>query len=246
MNHLQRGIASFFAILIVFQIVLLLPAYSVPSDLNHADVTVYTHNHYPTSLSDDVWEVYEERSALILQALDVYYYSAYGLYPIAPSTAKYNCHSYAWYDRSSTNIIWINNPIAFVTDATPITASNVQPGDIVVYTEQGDIIHSAVVESISGGELVLVSKWGEAGLYRHTLYQNPYSPPDVQSDVSYYRIECKYNHYYTDLGRTKHQATCWCGNSIVEEHSMIASGNLFVCSKCGHSVEMWSNEPVTE
>ena len=35
---------------------------------------------------------------------------------IAPSSSKYNCHSYAWYMQSTSNPYWMNDPSSYYTD----------------------------------------------------------------------------------------------------------------------------------
>ena len=35
---------------------------------------------------------------------------------IAPSSSKYNCHSYAWYMQSTSNPYWMNDPSNYYTD----------------------------------------------------------------------------------------------------------------------------------
>ena len=97
------------------------------------------------------------------------------------ATRKYNCHSYAWYSTSSSNVRWMNNPSAYMSDGSyskRASKSSARVGDKVYYGTSGN--HSGIVDSISsGGVIYVVSKWGSAGLYRHTLTDCPYSSSNV-------------------------------------------------------------------
>lgn len=91
---------------------------------------------------------------------------------IAEPTTNYNCHSYAWYRQSTSNIYWMNNPTKYFSDGSYSLSST---GSIAVYFTHSNItvsnpVHSAVV---SGSNFV--SKWGQAGLYRHSPGHSPYN-----------------------------------------------------------------------
>lgn len=98
---------------------------------------------------------------------------------ISSSTAKYNCHSYAWISASTSNIYWLNNPENFSGSNSFSfinTNGSVQAGDKVViysYDDYGNIApaHSVIV-NIGGYYLTpiyVTSKLGTAGLYTSTL-----------------------------------------------------------------------------
>ncbi len=106
---------------------------------------------------------------------------------VSSGNCKYNCHSYAWHDQSSSNIYWINNPGPYMSDSSytkilsGLNASSLAAarGDIIFYGELSDLFHahSAVMDSEpSGAPLAartVVSKWGAHGVFRHTLANVP-------------------------------------------------------------------------
>ena len=97
---------------------------------------------------------------------------------VAEPTIKYNCHSYAWYQQSTSNPYWMVNPNAYMTDGSYIVASGTKPRvGFRAFYYNGD--HSAVVHSIkvvSGAQTIYYrSKWGSAGVYEHTVSHAPYA-----------------------------------------------------------------------
>lgn len=104
------------------------------------------------------------------------------------ATAKYNCHSYAWYSQSTSNNRWMNYTAKYWTDGSYrfsssqsyATASNA-PSPLVIGTRVsyvgGD--HSAY----KSGATTLTSKWGQAGLYSHAPNHTPYTST---STLNYY------------------------------------------------------------
>lgn len=94
---------------------------------------------------------------------------------ISEPTTNYNCHSYAWYSQSTSNKYWMNSPVKYYADGSYSVSSN-NSGSVAIYFGHpnitvGNPIHSAVVE----GDDVFVSKWGQAGLYRHSPNHSPYN-----------------------------------------------------------------------
>jgi len=50
-----------------------------------------------------------------------------------------------------------------------------QPGDLVVFRNNGEIVHSAIVRYVADGQPLLVeSKWGSLGVYVHPVEESPY------------------------------------------------------------------------
>lgn len=96
------------------------------------------------------------------------------------ATAKYNCHSYAWYSQSTSNNRWMNytskywgdGSYRFSSSQSYASASNA-PSPLVIGTRVsyvgGD--HSAY----KSGATTLTSKWGKAGLYTHAPNYTPYT-----------------------------------------------------------------------
>lgn len=103
------------------------------------------------------------------------------------ATRYYNCHSYAWYSTKSTNKYWMNNPEAYMTDGS-YTSGTAKAGRKVFYDNDNDNDvsgnHSGIVYSVSGHTIMVTSKWGEYGLYRHNIYDSPYSGD--KTDYSYW------------------------------------------------------------
>lgn len=120
---------------------------------------------------------------------------------LANPTKKYNCHSYAWYSQSTSNIYWMNNPSKYMTDGSynKVTKMNTLVGDRMVYytstngTNSG-INHSAIIVSYvnypkSRRTFVVKSKWGQLGLYQHSWDDGPYmywNGSKSPSDLEYY------------------------------------------------------------
>lgn len=123
---------------------------------------------------------------------------------IADSSAVYNCNSYAWYSRTTSNCVWIRdeNIHPYIDDGTYEEINGIgDVGDIIFYfNSNNENIHSGVViaktEGISNNicgnsNLVTVrSKWGEWGLYEHRGDQCPYTSTYGGSAVyvKYYRV----------------------------------------------------------
>jgi hypothetical protein len=92
------------------------------------------------------------------------------------ATTMYNCHSYAWYSTSSSNSYWMNDPALYMSDGsyTKVGFTPTASGQIMYYPVPGG--HSAIVYTPSSNiwSVVLTSKWGEYGLYRHNYGNDPY------------------------------------------------------------------------
>lgn len=109
------------------------------------------------------------------------------LYPNAirrkSATKRYNCHSYAWHDQSPENNVWLINPFPYMTDGSYLNAGSAAAGRRVFYRNTGSEVgtdgktlgdHSGIVKSV-GSTIMVTSKWGEYGLYEHTIYDCPYA-----------------------------------------------------------------------
>lgn len=46
---------------------------------------------------------------------------------IGEATKNYNCHSYAWYQRSINNKIWIPSANTYMTDGSTVRVNTVTP-----------------------------------------------------------------------------------------------------------------------
>lgn len=146
-------------------------------------VTLYTPapNNTPyTAYYNQTWSdmgLTEEQ----VQATEEQYSRNYSATRLRNYSVKYNCHSYAWIDTSSSNLYWLDTPIVFMADRTYIqNLSLPTAGNIVFYDSDygSESDHSGIVYSFSGGYgggVMVISKWGSAGLYLHSLYDCPYN-----------------------------------------------------------------------
>ncbi len=102
-------------------------------------------------------------------------------------TIHYNCHSYAWYSRSTSNCIWINSPeqSKFINDGSYPYYTVTYNGQIPSYSSALRVVyccddHSA--NKYNGTLTYFFSKWGKAGLMKHTPAYCPYD----SSMLAYY------------------------------------------------------------
>lgn len=103
--------------------------------------------------------------------LDNYMASNYSSYTkVRSASSKYNCHSYAWYSTSSSNIYWINDPSPVYGNTNywtlwVIPMRNWQSGDRITFWSGSTLLHSAIVNSSS----TCTSKLGHYGVYKTTI-----------------------------------------------------------------------------
>ncbi|MDW7662677.1 MAG: hypothetical protein SCL54_14765 [Bacillota bacterium] len=103
---------------------------------------------------------------------------------IAPSTTKYNCHSYAWYYASSSNSYWMNYPTSYMVDGSYNQFTNVIEANSSTRLYYNNGNHSAVVYANGGPlagphKLTVTSKWGELPLMRHVAEYSPYNSTGI-------------------------------------------------------------------
>jgi hypothetical protein len=100
--------------------------------------------------------------------------------PTHPATSHYNCHSYAWYNRSSSNPYWINaknnNNVLQLSRYWTNDAYMSCPASQgeVVYYPNGD--HSAVKRA----DGKFISKWGKGPVMIHEPSYCPYTSTNLQ------------------------------------------------------------------
>lgn len=102
---------------------------------------------------------------------------------IGQASRKYNCHSYAWYEQSTSNQFWLNSLAPnyelqlqrFWTDDYYYITS--EDNAEKVFYVSGD--HSAIPLSTS----LYISKWGTAPLMEHAPFYCPY----ISTDRHYYK-----------------------------------------------------------
>lgn len=99
------------------------------------------------------------------------------------ATKRFNCHSYAWYSQStSTNKYWMDNPSAYWTDGSYVSSSAAAGRKVRYMSGQ----HSAIMYRYTSGEIYYVSKWGQAGVYKHSPSYGP-SEYNYGAGVKYYK-----------------------------------------------------------
>jgi len=136
-----------------------------------------TYVYTPNGSSVQVLIRGEELTSAEKAAADSYMDSRYpNATRLRSATTKYNCHSYAWYSTSSSNSYWMNNPASYMSDGsyTKVGFTPTASGQKMYYPVPGG--HSAIVYTSSSNiwNVVLTSKWGEYGLYRHNYGHDPY------------------------------------------------------------------------
>lgn len=167
---------------------------------------------------------------------------------LAPPTYAYNCHSYAWYQQSTTNNFWINNEEdveLIIEDEHCVQVSEPSVGDIVVYrTSFGTILHSGVVVGFQNEEPLIVSKWAQRGLYQHTVTNawDNYYKASWGDTYTYYRYNKTHSLMYISYD-SYHTIICSknCGYYYNDLHTYTLSSNnsnthIYYCYTCGHTM----------
>ncbi len=127
----------------------------------------------PKGSSVSVFERQEATSNEIA-SMNSYMYSRYPKATrLRSATYKYNCHSYAWYSTSSSNIWWMDNPGRYMSDGSYTKQSSAASGQKIYYPMPGNQ-HSGIITSVNGSSIMLNSKWGAYGLYNHSVIYCPY------------------------------------------------------------------------
>lgn len=90
------------------------------------------------------------------------------------ATYKYNCHSYAWYSTSTSNVWWMNYPSYYMTEGS-YTQTTAASGRKIFYPT-ANLQHSGIISSV-GSYVQVTSKWGAYGLYSHAENNCPYATP---------------------------------------------------------------------
>jgi hypothetical protein len=86
---------------------------------------------------------------------------------ISPPTAEFNCHGFAYADGHG----WFNHPRRLMEDDfDQMSLESARRNDVVVYMNEGTLMHSARVTRVDNGQIVeLKSKWGNLALLKHDL-----------------------------------------------------------------------------
>lgn len=167
---------------------------------------------------------------------------------IYPPNLLYNCHSYAWYQTSTSNKYWINDVDLYVKDSHKIVHSkfSAKVGDIVVYhRKDGTRTHSAKIVSITPtGEIMCESKWGVSGIYHHEIGDVPRSYYEGYNDAQYiiYKVYTSHSYSLTAIDDKSHTRVCnFCSYTITSPHSYSVSSynahtHTLQCTICKRTV----------
>lgn len=131
-------------------------------DVKKISRTVQSYIMYTSMGTPVEYYKYDEYPQFVLDSIEQ---NALNRYPRAilhsGATAKYNCHSFAWYSNLPTNDRWIPYADAYVTDGTA-TQFSVPYSGLRAYWEGG--IHSGVIVI---APYICLSKWGAGPLMEH-------------------------------------------------------------------------------
>lgn len=104
---------------------------------------------------------------------------------IAQPTVKYNCHSYAWYSRSTSNPYWIgykNAPSIYTTDGSYKRNSGTPRSGMKAWYNYGEHSGICIGSKLEYSQQVhyVESKWGMAGVYEHPYSYSPYTSANIR------------------------------------------------------------------
>lgn len=99
----------------------------------------------------------------------------------AEPTVKYNCHSYAWYQQSTSNPYWIGKtsaPSIYTTDGSYSKYTGTPRSGMKAWYNGGEHSGVSIGARVEGGAQVhyVRSKWGMCGIYEHPFSYSPYTP----------------------------------------------------------------------
>ena len=169
----------------------------------------------PNGSEVGVYETMNDFSSNHIASLNNSYDSAFSLATrLAPATARYNCHSYAWYSQNTnSNHYWMNNPQGYYDTGDMSyeeVTGNMVPrlGDIICYFDNNGTIndtsddvnvHSGIVldydptitsNNVCGNsnQFTVKSKWGVAGVYQHKGDYCPYTSSAYGNPADYIKL----------------------------------------------------------
>lgn len=150
---------------------------------------------------------------------------------LATATFRYNCHSYAWHSVSTTyNNYWMNDPSSYYRDGS-FYESTAKVGNIICYyNSAGKNLHSGVIIGIDNTKtgvsaITVNSKWGAAGLYRHSADYCPYYDDNI--NIKYYEhVAHTYSNHYEYKDSTYHKCYCSCGSYILGRHYAASTNSI--------------------
>ncbi|MCG8611830.1 MAG: hypothetical protein MI864_14980 [Pseudomonadales bacterium] len=146
-------------------------------------VFAYTStNIYTPNGSRVTVRIYDELPASELAELEAEVSADWpGAVIISPATARYNCHSFAFYKHYSTNTYWLNDPRKYWEDGSYVKLPSGRAIDIlevldpIVYWENDTIMHAALWNGDKpSNDWTAVSKWARYPLMLHHWLYTPY------------------------------------------------------------------------
>jgi hypothetical protein len=146
--------------------------------------SVYTKK-YTEELNDDDYDIAESYQQDNYPSVTI----------LRNPTNRYNCHSYAWYSTSTTNVHWMPYPTPYMTDGsytqvgtavslTTIPSAISNSSKVVWLQSVGNNSYLPIHSGIKYSSTLITSKWGAMGLYRHSQGYTPYH--DDTSAIVYY------------------------------------------------------------
>jgi hypothetical protein len=106
--------------------------------------------------------------------------------PVGPTNA-YNCHGLTFGSRRT--VIWKPSEVQKILQEDDyvevLTNMEIFPGDIAIYSKDGDIEHSGVVVEVFNRRPKILSKWGMCQEVVHFVEDCPYK----ESSVRYFRVK---------------------------------------------------------
>ncbi len=136
--------------------------------------TVYTPKGTPVSVEKKGETLTPTEKTVMNEYVATYYSSSI---KIAEPTTNYNCHSYAWYLESTSNLFWMDYPYAYMSDGSYYSTSTAAVNNKIAFYNAGTLIHSGIVKNttyLAPTGLGVHSKWGAYGLYNHAPAYSPY------------------------------------------------------------------------
>lgn len=151
-----------------------------PEKVQASSSYVYVYTKHGSAVQCIAFTASEDFSSTYKITLNTDYKNTYPKATfLSTATRRYNCHSYAWYSRSTSNVYWMNNPNKYISDGSrkKVGSSSTANGQILLI---GSTVHSAVTVDYKNN--IVKSKWGSGPLMQHAtsygpaLYSNaPYS-----------------------------------------------------------------------
>ena len=213
---------------------------------NQRDQITYSENGTVNTRDGTEVTVYEASRDLTNQEISAYnsYISTYfpNISTLSGPSSRYNCHSYAWHEQSTSNTKWINDYYGYgdvyeyVNDLhSEILTTPVVGCKVVYFDSDNKICHSGIVTAISGTSITVKSKWGKMGLYSHLMNDVPSDYQNTPTQVLCVFI--KYNDHSNTLSydQHKHYYTCsYCDYVQSGYHSFLPYGGTRRCRICGY------------